>query len=139
MFTRAVVSTGAPCPISRPSTVQPSFPVIHGEPSDLYGRGRVWVSVPTVATSTKNPVTGMIDTKIPWVLRGPGVLQIVGRPIDGKTGTFHGDAAAAFSHTSQEPYVLPSSLSVSRLGCWEVVGILGDARLDWVFSPRLMR
>jgi hypothetical protein len=80
----------------------------------------------------------MIDTKIPWILRGPGVLQIIGRPIDGKTGTFHGEAPAAFSHTSQEPYVLPSSLTRSRLGCWEVVGILGDARLDWVFSPRLM-
>jgi hypothetical protein len=66
----------------------------------------------------------------------PGVLHIEARPIDGQPGDVIGEASAAYSHSDSAPYVLPSSISVPRLGCFEIVGALGDVRLDWVFSPR---
>ena len=139
VFSDAVVPTGERCPVTQPAAVQPKLTAITSAPDNLFGGGRLWVSVPTVPTSSRNRVTGWIDTKVPWVVRGPGLLRIVGRPIDGRPGRVIGEASAAYSHSSSEPYVLPSSISVSRRGCYEIVGILGRVHLDWILSPRLFR
>ena len=71
---------------------------------------------------------GSIHAKVGWWRGTPGRLRIAGRRIDGMAPPLRAHVPPGYGHRGFQP----TGLVFPTVGCWEVVGRVGGARLRFV-------
>ncbi|MGI8571298.1 MAG: hypothetical protein ACR2L9_01475 [Solirubrobacteraceae bacterium] len=128
---------GEACPITLadppPSRVPTALrAVLRGDLRGAYGRGPVWVLLPSKAPNSSRDSSGWLLAKVAWWIDVPGALQIQARRIDRRVATFGhlvtNDALYAANRME------PSYVAVPIQGCWEVAGGVGRNVITWIFQ-----
>jgi hypothetical protein len=126
------VSRGS-CPVTAPlgRALAPRGLTTLAGPSDAadaFGRGGLWVLLP-VATANAVPVHAGYSVKVPWYLVGAGGLRVVGERLDG-AGSVDYDT---YQVPGPGPRMQASSLTLSALGCYAIMGEHHGEAITWVF------
>ena len=136
-LTHRRLAPGAACPVTHPNGSGP-YPAELSDSQGLplrtwFGHGKSWVLPPRSATAVRL-TNGTVTATIPWFVAGPGVFRIVGKRLDGSPGGFR--AAIADRTPSPDGQVVPTRITVSSPGCWDIAGIVGANSVEWVYQPR---
>jgi hypothetical protein len=109
----------------------------HERPADAYGRGPLWVLLPTRGENASLDRRGRVYTKVGWYVGVSGVLRGAAQRLDGRQGgtgrLVTSDPSAAAPRLQASALVLPTE------GCWRVVGRVAGRTLVWTFVARVKR
>jgi hypothetical protein len=137
-LTHPPLAAGSTCPTTRPAgRHRPPRLARHelgGNGRTMYGQGALWVAIPSVAVAVRLP-SGRIYSKVAWFVAAPGQLHIVGRRIDGKPGVLQ--ASVPPGGESAQARIVPTGITLTSLGCWDIAGIVGSHVVEWIYHPRL--
>jgi hypothetical protein len=78
---------------------------------------------------------GSIRAKLGWWRGLPGRLTITGRRVDRRAPPLRADIPSGYGSRGFQP----SGLTFSTIGCWQVVGKLGRARLSFLVKVAKLR
>jgi hypothetical protein len=97
---------------------------------DAFGHTPIWVLLaPWPAVQLYQ---GRVYLKVVVVVSGTGTLRIVGRPIDGRPG--HVSANVPSRAQEGPPHAVPTSITVSRAGCYDVAAVYRGNAVEWVWN-----
>lgn len=136
-LTHRRLAPGAACPVTHPNGSGP-YPAELSDTEGLalrtwFGHGKSWVLPPHSATAVRR-TDGTVSATIPWFVAGPGEFRIIGKRLDGSPGGFR--ASIADRTPSPNGQVVPTRITVSSPGCWDIAGIVGENSVEWVYQPR---
>jgi hypothetical protein len=102
-----------------------------------YGNGQLWTVLwpHGVFDARRRDLTadGSISTKLPWWRGVRGALTITGRRLDKPAPGLRADITSGYGLTGFQS----TGITFSTVGCWEVTGAAGDARLSFVMRVRM--
>ena len=134
-LTHRPLPAGTSCPATRPPVGGASLPravvrQIGSNQHYAFGRIPIWVLLaPWPAVRLHG---GRVYLKVIVVVSGTGTLRIVGRPIDGRPGRVSANVPGQAQ--TGPPHAVPTSITVSRAGCYDVAAVYRGNPVQWVWN-----
>lgn len=131
---RRGLTATAGCAVTRERHSRPPGPMVRllgGEATGAYGRGPLWVLLPSKEGNAARLPGGAIFVKVAWYVGVTGLLHGTAIRIDGPRAPPRKLEVSGPSNAAQR--MQASGLALPSTGCWKVTGVVAGHRLSWIF------